>query len=78
MHAGFPEAAKGVFYRAFHQCPWSKLLWLDGIDLLRKAEDSTPESELTDLINTMVEKEIRLHVVPNADDPREGLELEDA
>ncbi|CAI5523271.1 unnamed protein product [Closterium sp. Naga37s-1] len=51
------DAARRVFFRAIHACPWSKALWLDAFTQLHgiiKGE------ELNELANMMRDKELRL------------------
>lgn len=89
------QEAKRVYFRAVHQCPWSKLLWLEGLCWLvpletrvlatkiepgtaiplqvlaeqekgpprDRFEDVLSEEEVTSVLDMMMEKEIRLHVL---------------
>lgn len=52
-----PSAAKRVFFRAIHACPWSKRLWLDGFTRLTSVLTA---KELSDLQEVMRDKEINL------------------
>lgn len=52
-----PSAAKRVFFRAIHACPWSKKLWLDGF---LKLNSILTVKELSDLQEVMRDKEIHL------------------
>ncbi|KAI3925450.1 hypothetical protein MKW92_048664 [Papaver armeniacum] len=52
-----PSAAKRVFFRAIHACPWSKKLWLDGF---LKLNSILTLKELSDLQEVMRDKEIHL------------------
>eukprot|EP00850_Spirogloea_muscicola_P017458 SM000150S01717 [mRNA] locus=s150:236987:240741:+ [translate_table: standard] len=53
-----PEAARRIFFRAIHACPWlSKALWLDGFKHLYQVLSA---GELTDLNGVMREKDLRL------------------
>ncbi|XVF53734.1 hypothetical protein PTKIN_Ptkin05aG0122600 [Pterospermum kingtungense] len=52
-----PSAARRIFFRAIHACPWSKKLWLDGF--LKLNSILTPK-ELSDLQEVMREKELNL------------------
>eukprot|EP00249_Psilotum_nudum_P017451 c26330_g1_i1 orf=1196-3601(+) len=52
-----PDAARRVFFRAVHSCPWSKILWLDGF---QKMGSLLSARELTELQDIMREKELRL------------------
>lgn len=56
---GRPDAARRVFFRALHACPWSKTLWLEGFKQL-SAGGALTGNELGDLCETMREKELRL------------------
>ncbi|KAI9025805.1 NRDE-2, necessary for RNA interference-domain-containing protein, partial [Phycomyces nitens] len=51
------EKARTLFYRAVRECPWSKELYLMGLDIL--AKDGS-EKELNEAVSLMMEKEIRL------------------
>ncbi|KAI3869306.1 hypothetical protein MKX03_010736 [Papaver bracteatum] len=52
-----PSAAKRVFFRAIHACPWSKKLWLDGF---LKLNSILTVKELSDLQEVMRDKEIHM------------------
>lgn len=52
-----PSAARRIFFRAIHACPWSKRLWLDGFE---KLSSVLTVKELSDLQEVMRDKEIRL------------------
>lgn len=52
-----PSAARRVYFRAIHACPWSKRLWLDGF--LKLSSVLSPK-ELSDLQEVMRDKEINL------------------
>ncbi|KAL9263204.1 Nuclear exosome regulator NRDE2-like protein [Drosera capensis] len=51
------SAAKRIYFRAIHACPWSKKLWLDGF--LKLNGILTPK-ELSDLQEVMRDKELNL------------------
>lgn len=51
------SAAKRIFFRAIHACPWSKRLWLDGF---QKLSSILTAKELSDLQEVMRDKEIHL------------------
>ncbi|KAG8378654.1 hypothetical protein BUALT_Bualt07G0007800 [Buddleja alternifolia] len=51
------SAAKRVFFRAIHACPWSKKLWLDGF---LKLDSILTVKELSDLQEVMRDKELNL------------------
>ncbi|XP_057545357.1 uncharacterized protein LOC130824389 isoform X2 [Amaranthus tricolor] len=51
------SAARRVFFRAIHACPWSKLLWLDGF---QKLQNIVTAKELMDLQEVMRDKELNL------------------
>ncbi|XP_074269561.1 uncharacterized protein LOC141592695 isoform X2 [Silene latifolia] len=51
------SAARRVFFRAIHACPWSKTLWLDGF---QKLNNILSAKELSDLQEVMREKELNL------------------
>ncbi|KAK9106618.1 hypothetical protein Syun_022629 [Stephania yunnanensis] len=55
--AGNLSAAKRLFFRAIHSCPWSKKLWLDGF---LKLNSILTAKELTDLQDVMRDKELNL------------------
>ncbi|KAL3512463.1 hypothetical protein ACH5RR_025180 [Cinchona calisaya] len=50
-------AARRVFFRAIHACPWSKTLWLDGFLRLNSV---LTVKELSDLQEVMRDKELNL------------------
>ncbi|CAI9113285.1 OLC1v1013858C1 [Oldenlandia corymbosa var. corymbosa] len=50
-------AARKVFFRAIHACPWSKILWLDGFISLSSVLTA---KELSDLQEVMRDKELNL------------------
>lgn len=50
-------AARRVFFRAIHACPWSKTLWLDGF---QKLHNIVTAKELLDLQEVMRDKELNL------------------
>nr|KJB30256.1 hypothetical protein B456_005G134900 [Gossypium raimondii] len=52
-----PSAARRIFFRAIHACPWSKKLWLDGF---LKLNSILTAKELSDLQEVMREKELNL------------------
>ncbi|CAA2938938.1 NRDE2 homolog isoform X1 [Olea europaea subsp. europaea] len=52
-----PSAARRVFFRAIHACPWSKKLWLDGF---LKLNSILTVKELSDLQEVMRDKELNL------------------
>ncbi|XP_057247349.1 uncharacterized protein LOC104901371 isoform X6 [Beta vulgaris subsp. vulgaris] len=54
--SNFP-AARRIFFRAIHSCPWSKLLWLDGF---QKLHNIVTAKELLDLQEVMQDKELNL------------------
>ncbi|XP_021861739.1 uncharacterized protein [Spinacia oleracea] len=54
--SNFP-AARRVFFRAIHACPWSKMLWLDGF---HKLHNIVPAKELLDLHEVMRDKELNI------------------
>ncbi|KAI5059254.1 hypothetical protein GOP47_0025573 [Adiantum capillus-veneris] len=51
------DAARRVYFRAIHACPWSKLLWLDGF---KKMSNVLSAKELSDFQDIMREKELRI------------------
>ncbi|KAJ8646889.1 hypothetical protein MRB53_008637 [Persea americana] len=51
------SAAKRIFFRAIHSCPWSKKLWLDGF---QKLNTILTAKELSDLQEVMSDKELHL------------------
>ncbi|KAI8968975.1 NRDE-2, necessary for RNA interference-domain-containing protein [Mycotypha africana] len=53
------ERAKTLFYRAVRECPWSKELYLQGIELFESTMDTR---ETNELVNVMMEKEIRIRI----------------
>ncbi|XP_028091516.1 protein NRDE2 homolog [Camellia sinensis] len=52
-----PSAARRIFFRAIHACPWSKKLWLDGF---LKLHGVLSAKELSDLQEVMQGKELNL------------------
>lgn len=52
-----PSAARKVYFRAIHACPWSKKLWLDGF---LKLNSILTAKELSDLQEVMRDKELNL------------------
>lgn len=52
-----PSAARRIFFRAIHACPWSKKLWLDGF---LKVNPVLTAKELSDLQEVMRDKELNL------------------
>ncbi|XP_058078223.1 uncharacterized protein LOC131226646 [Magnolia sinica] len=52
-----PSAARRIFFRAIHACPWSKKLWLDGF---LKLHNVLTTRELSDLQEVMRDKELHL------------------
>ncbi|KAJ7520618.1 hypothetical protein O6H91_19G013800 [Diphasiastrum complanatum] len=52
-----PDAARRVFFRAIHACPWSKLLWLDGFQKMSKILTA---KEQADFLDIMRDKELRI------------------
>ncbi|KAF8014578.1 hypothetical protein BT93_H0411 [Corymbia citriodora subsp. variegata] len=52
-----PSAAKRIYFRAIHACPWSKKLWLDGF---LKLNSILSAKELSDLQEVMRDKELNL------------------
>lgn len=55
--ASNPFAARRIFFRAIHACPWSKRLWLDGF---LKLNSILTAKELSDLQEVMRDKELNL------------------
>ncbi|XP_077230808.1 uncharacterized protein LOC143863910 [Tasmannia lanceolata] len=51
------SAARRIFFRAIHACPWSKKLWLDGF---LKLHTILTTKELSDLQEVMRDKELNL------------------
>ncbi|XP_066322738.1 uncharacterized protein [Miscanthus floridulus] len=51
------SAARRVFFRAIHACPWSKRLWLDGF---QKLGSVLTLKELSDLQEVMRDKELNI------------------
>ncbi|RLM80581.1 hypothetical protein C2845_PM12G28500 [Panicum miliaceum] len=51
------SAARRVFFRAIHACPWSKRLWLDGF---QKLSSVLTLKELSDLQEVMRDKELNI------------------
>eukprot|EP00698_Gefionella_okellyi_P006872 TRINITY_DN1657_c0_g1_i1.p1 TRINITY_DN1657_c0_g1~~TRINITY_DN1657_c0_g1_i1.p1 ORF type:complete len:991 (-),score=223.69 TRINITY_DN1657_c0_g1_i1:7-2979(-) len=54
---GRAKLAERVFFRAVQQCPQSKRLWLDSLRLLR---GTMPASQLTELLNVLSQKDLRV------------------
>ncbi|KAG2202419.1 hypothetical protein INT47_008890 [Mucor saturninus] len=54
---GNTERAYNLFYRSIRECPWSKELYLIGIQAFEK---TMKQSEKNELVSLMMEKEIRL------------------
>ncbi|PON58479.1 HAT (Half-A-TPR) repeat [Parasponia andersonii] len=52
-----PTAARRIFFRAIHACPWSKKLWMDGFVKLNSILSA---KELSDLQEVMRDKELNL------------------
>ncbi|XP_062093222.1 uncharacterized protein LOC133798764 isoform X2 [Humulus lupulus] len=52
-----PSAARRIFFRAIHACPWSKKLWMDGFVKLNLILST---KELSDLQEVMRDKELNL------------------
>ncbi|KAL3687491.1 hypothetical protein R1sor_013800 [Riccia sorocarpa] len=55
--ASNPDAARRVYFRAIHACPWSKSLWTDGFRKLGCVLSAKEQSEFVDI---MREKELRI------------------
>ncbi|KAL2629502.1 hypothetical protein R1flu_014188 [Riccia fluitans] len=55
--ASNPDAARRVYFRAIHACPWSKSLWTDGFLKLGSVLSAKEQSEFVDI---MREKELRI------------------
>ncbi|BBN07353.1 hypothetical protein Mp_4g03110 [Marchantia polymorpha subsp. ruderalis] len=55
--ASNPDAARRVYFRAIHACPWSKALWADGFRKLGLILSAKEQSEFVDI---MREKELRI------------------
>lgn len=55
--ASNPSAARRVFFRAIHACPWSKKLWLDGFLKLKSVLSA---KEMSDLQEVMRDKELNV------------------
>lgn len=55
--ASNPSAARRVFFRAIHACPWSKKLWLDGFQKLKSVLSA---KEMSDLQEVMRDKELNV------------------
>ncbi|KAI7730655.1 hypothetical protein M8C21_001008 [Ambrosia artemisiifolia] len=51
------SAARRIYFRAIHTCPWSKKLWLDGFTKLNSVLTA---KELSDLLEVMRDKEINV------------------
>lgn len=52
------DSSRRIFLRAVHECPWSKELWMKGLELLFSV--MSPR-ERSDLLNVMGDKEVRIH-----------------
>nr|XP_043632283.1 nuclear exosome regulator NRDE2 [Erigeron canadensis] len=50
-------AARRIYFRAIHTCPWSKKLWLDGFT---KLSSVLTAKELSDLLEVMRDKELNV------------------
>lgn len=75
------EKARKIYYRAIHQCPWSKQLWLDGIRWIGGLLD---EEQWKGLLRLMIQKDIRIREIVEGlednrpmDDSRENEEDEE-
>ncbi|XP_074649475.1 nuclear exosome regulator NRDE2-like isoform X2 [Tubulanus polymorphus] len=53
---GQNNEAKGVFYKALQNCPWAKVLYLDAVSYF--------PDDLQDVVDLIVEKELRLRALP--------------
>ncbi|XP_023745641.1 uncharacterized protein LOC111893790 isoform X2 [Lactuca sativa] len=51
------SAARRIYFRAIHSCPWSKRLWLDGFVKLSSVLSA---KELSDLLEVMRDKEMNV------------------
>ncbi|KAL8246022.1 hypothetical protein R6Q59_007238 [Mikania micrantha] len=51
------SAARRIYFRAIHTCPWSKKLWLDGFTKLNSVLTA---KELSDLLEVMRDKEVNV------------------
>ncbi|XP_071702541.1 uncharacterized protein [Rutidosis leptorrhynchoides] len=51
------SAARRIYFRAIHTCPWSKKLWLDGFTKLNSVLNA---KELSDLLEVMRDKELNV------------------
>lgn len=51
------SAARRIYFRAIHTCPWSKRLWLDGFT---KLSSVLTAKELSDLLEVMRDKELNV------------------
>lgn len=60
-HSKNKQSAKGIYFRAIRNVPWSKRMWLAAIELL---QDHFTLKELMEIIQLMNEKEIRFHKPP--------------
>jgi hypothetical protein len=60
-HSPSKQLAKGIYFRAIRNVPWSKRMWLAAIELLK---DQFTWKELIEIIQLMNEKEIRYHIPP--------------
>lgn len=61
IKVGDYNTAKGIFFRAIHQLPWCKRVWLHWIDKMQSVINS---DELTEIFKLMQEKELRLRNLP--------------
>ncbi|KAJ9542452.1 hypothetical protein OSB04_028958 [Centaurea solstitialis] len=51
------SAARRIYFRAIHTCPWSKRLWIDGFT---KLSSVLTAKELSDLLEVMRDKELNV------------------
>lgn len=65
LHKDDSSLAKGLFYRAMRHLPYSKILWLDGVRLLR---GELSIAELNDILTLMTEKELRIRKLPQMEE----------
>merc|ERR1712130_173351 len=69
------ERARKVYYRAVHQCPWSKQLWMDG---MRWIGGLLGEERWKELLKLMVQKDIRIReIVEGLEDNRKMDDIEE-
>lgn len=61
LSRGSKEGAKGIFYRAIQQIPWSKTLWMESLRCLSEIISIT---EFHDILKLMSEKELRIRKLP--------------